>query len=193
LALLVLGVVVVVAAVVVCEFLHAKPFGGVACSLGPYQGWASGLSVCVWASAWGRSCRRRRLRFFARQALRRGGVQRLSLLVLGAFAVVDAGVVCVFLHAKPFGGVACFAWPFHGLGVWCECVCVCVCGCECVCVCYSGGWLWRVATYCWTACQGLLSRTGAGDHPDGRRVGPLIALRAWTSSCRRRSLFFLHV
>jgi hypothetical protein len=53
LALLVLGVVVVVAAVVVCEFLHAKPFGGVACSLGPYQGWASGVSVCVCASAWG--------------------------------------------------------------------------------------------------------------------------------------------
>ena len=137
LAFLVLGEVVVVAAVVVCVFLHAKPFGGVACVAWPIPGlgvWCE--RVCVGERV-GRSCRRRRLRFFARQALRRGGVQRLALLVLGAFAVVDAVVVCVFWHAKPFGGVACFAWPFHG---WASGVSVCVGVSVCACASQEDGY-----------------------------------------------------
>ena len=51
-------------------------------------------------------------------------MSRLAFLVLGEVVVVAAVVVCVFLHAKPFGGVACVAWPIPGLGVWCERVCV---------------------------------------------------------------------
>ena len=94
-----------------CVFCTPSPSAGWRASLGPSQGWASGVSVCVWASAWGavavvvvcvfctsspsagwraapgafsagcicRRRRRRRLCFFARQALRWGGVLRLAL------------------------------------------------------------------------------------------------------------------
>ena len=130
---LLLGEVVVVAAVVVCVFLHAKPFGGVACVAWPIPGLGVRCErVCVGERV-GRSCRRRRLRFFARQALRRGGVQRLALLVLGAFAVVDAVVVCVFFCTpSPSVGWRASLGPSTG---WASGVSVCVCGCECVCMC----------------------------------------------------------